>query len=251
MFPSLKIRSLRNAEFLQFFSQLQTILQKAFEGTNAPTSFFRLVTALDDLLLEMNPLFGNDNFAALSNEIADLDAERDGYLTGITRLCEAFLYHPAAEKRKAAELLHHHLSLYGTLTELTHQGLAAETASISKLLSQRQNDEAVATAYQLIGAGDWLDALAAANTAFETKYMQRIQAQAAAALPYTLEAKRVETGVVYKQLLEKISSFYTTTEGEEPWLGLVGIINVHIEKYSTLLAQRAGRKRASNAGTAE
>ncbi|MDB5197545.1 MAG: hypothetical protein JWP88_1916 [Flaviaesturariibacter sp.] len=125
--------------------------------------------------------------------------------------------------------------------------LAAETTAITNLLNDWRTKPELVAAVAMQGAGEWLQALETANTSFQTKDMERTAAEAASTLPYTLEQKRAEAGNLYKELLEKISSFYHINDGAEPWLGLVGVINAHIEKYDNLLAQRADRQAAAKA----
>ena len=247
MFASLNVRRLHNAEFINFFTDLKKHLADGLTNTTLPPPLGKSINAQNTLCDELNAAHRLDQASQLADLITDKDAERDSLVMGLMATCEAGKRHPNGQKRAAFGLLRRNLQVYGSSKELTQQTLSGETTDIASLIADWRTKPELTAAWQLVGLGEWLDALEAANNAFKAAYAQRSVETATTTLLYTLEEKRAEAARHYTALLDLIGSYYRTTEGAEPWLGLVAVLNAHIETYSNLLAQREGRVTAGKA----
>ena len=247
MIAPISVRRLHNAEFVNFFAEVKTHLSNALKNVTVPAPLDKSIGTLNSFYKELDAAHRLDQASQLNNLITDKDAERDSLVLGLTATCEAGKRHPNAEKRAAFGVLRRNLQVYGSAKDITQQSLAGETADIANLLNDWRTKPELLSAWQLTGLGEWLDALETANNDFRAAYAQRTTETATTTLGYTMEGKRIEASRHYNSLMDLIASYYRTTEGAEPWLGLVAVLNAHIETYSNLLAQRAGRLTAAKA----
>ena len=228
--------SLRNAEFLQYHTQIRaaiTASPEAEEALAAP------LEAYDPKLEELNIVFVRDRASAFTAQIETADHERDDLLTGFVLRCKSESYSPQPAVRDAANTLLHHIGIYGG--DIQSQNINAETASLSSLLGDFAAMPALAAAILTTGAAAWIAPIAAANARVDTLYQKRNEDTATATLPYTMKEKRAEVLTEWNRLAHKIAGHYAINDGAAPWGALVGTLNVLTQKYMNLLRARRGR----------
>ncbi|MCW3074893.1 MAG: hypothetical protein JWP69_1962 [Flaviaesturariibacter sp.] len=245
MINKVNLSNLRNPEFIQYLTQFLTALTAAFGATPLPVAVAALKTQLTTLLDQANQAFINDNAALLSEQLQQLDAKRDRLLKAIAKLVDALTDHPFEEMRNAAIQVQHNLKLYGA--SIWSQSHNAETATINNIINDWVVKPDLSAAVMLLGLDVWNDALKAANTDFNSKFVERNDATATTTLPYTLREKRVEAGMAYTALVNKLRGHYEVAGGAEPWLGLAASLNALTETYADMLAVRSGKAAASAA----
>lgn len=227
---------LRNAEFLQYHTQNREAIAQNHEAEEALAA---ALVAYDQRLEELNIVFMRDRASALTAQIEAADRQRDDLLTGLTLLCKSATYSPQPALKSAANLLLHHIGIYGNSIQL--QSINAETASLNSLLGDFADMPNLAAAITAIGATPWIAPLAAANTQVATLYQQRTTETADTTLPYTMKEKRAEMTAEWTRLGDKIAGYYAINDGTEPWGPLVGVLNALTRRYDDLLRARAGR----------
>jgi hypothetical protein len=115
-------------------------------------------------------------------------------------------------------------------------GLTKETSAINSLL---QSLEPFRSEIELIGAANKLEALAAANRAFERLQIERNIEKAGKRSGNVKEA-RVATDAAYNAIVERINAL-ALLQGSETFESFIRKQNTVIDKYSNLVAQRKGR----------
>ena len=234
---SIDLAKLRNSEFLQFSNDSLGIVQ-----LNDPTAlkvqpqfnnFMADTTAID-------ALFKADRGSLITNELVQLDERRDNAITGITAYVQALTYHFIPDTHRHAAALAANLGNYDA--GVARQNYQSETAIINSILTDWNTKPALKAAVAALNIADWLAELAAANTAFNAKYLARTQ-ELGAISPDTIKQKRLDAANTFYKLRDFIDSYYTLNEGAEPYAKVSNELNALITQYNTLLA---GRKPGGN-----
>ena len=104
-------------------------------------------------------------------ELEALDLRRDKAFMGIKTEALAKTYHFNSVFVKAAETVLNCIKKYGKSVQLLP--LMIETETLDKLIDDFENDSLLKDAITALGLTDWVAELKAANTEFNTKYLDR------------------------------------------------------------------------------
>lgn len=231
MIDAINISILRNAEYLQFMKNTDSLLV-----ANDPAVLN--VVAQEAALKSSNAVLEGLFKIQLANEITDelvqLDERRDKAINGLYFVITGFTYHFDPAVAKAASLLNDNLKLYGL--GISKQNYQSETATITSIVNDWENKPALTDAMNLLNIKDWKEELKAANELFDEKYLVRTQ-EYGAANPDTLKAKRAEANAIYFSLRDFLNSF-SIVQPSAANTKTINEINALIEQYNTLLNNR-------------
>ncbi|TCZ64715.1 DUF6261 family protein [Flaviaesturariibacter aridisoli] len=188
----------------------------------------------------------------LSTERRIADGDRDRHYSSLAQLAALYTRHPEADKAAAGKKLDARFRDYGTITEITDQGIDDETFDIDGILRDLEAPE-MAAAATLIGADPWIAALRSAEEAVIRLSLDRNteRSNRTQATPENIETLRKKANKEYHKLVGIINAFMITDEGAEPWPGLILKINTLIRDSRQVLAARQGRAAAAKQEAAE
>ena len=231
MFLYIKLKNLRNGEFVQYNENLLNIL-----GKNNPEALLinDQYIALNQLQETLTSIFKQDHGSAITQEITEIDERRDNAFTGISTVISGYIYHYNDNVRKAAETLSKSLDNYGAgLTRLNYQ---TETSFISDIISKWKSQPEQTAAAELLNLSGWFSLLETENNLFDERFVARIQESADTP---EMKVKDVRDLSIkkYSELLKFITA-YSTINGEEAYAHVISQINALNEQYNKLLSAR-------------
>ena len=229
----IELNKLRNAEFLQFSKDVMGIVTLNNIGALDVAVQF---AAFQNITNEIEAIFATDQGSDTTPLLESLDKRRDNAISGITLMSNAMVYHFDPAIIAAATALSDNLKLYGG--GIARQNYMAETASITNIIADWDTKPNLIAAINTLGLAGWKAELNTANQLFNTAYLARTQ-EIGAANPNTIKDKRLESANLYYALRDRIGAFYTINNAGNPWGKTVNEINVLIEQYNVLLANRA------------
>ena len=231
MINSIILRDLRNASYLQFQKDFLGIISR-----NNPV-ILQIETKYNDLAaksVELENLFKKILANPMSQELLQLDGRRDDCINGIYYGALSNSYHFDAANKEAADLLLANLKLYGSgVAKLNYQ---AETATISNIINDWENQPTLTQALATLNLGAWKDELNTVNEEFSTKYLDRTQ-DYGNATQENLKMKREETNAVYYALRDRINALHLLIESPpSPYSTVINQLNALIEQYNRLIS---------------
>jgi hypothetical protein len=232
MVPKISVNRLRNGEFLRFSNNVISIVTD-----NGPDAL--LVTPLLNTLktanAEAEALFNKEKGSAFTEELTHLDDRRDKAINGISLFVDAHLIHFDAATNNHARILKTNLDAHGT--GIAKENYQIETTILKKIAADWTTKPELATATAALGLNNWLAELDAANKAFDAKFLERNKQQGAAPTD-KLKEKRMEVAAAYEKLADRINSYFDINEGADPFGKTTRELNVLIDKFNKLLANR-------------
>jgi hypothetical protein len=239
MINGIKLKDLRNAEYLQFMKDTLSLTE-----ANNPSAL-EIQPHYDALLeqvADLETLFRLSQASEFTEEIQALDQRRDRAISGIRQTVEGHCSHFLPETANAARLLSNNISLYGI--EIERQNYQAQTAGLNGIVSDWTNKPELTEAMGLLKLNDWKDELAVANKLFNEKYLQRTQ-QYGAATDETISSEKAETNQLYYTLRDNIMARATinNTPAHEK---TVSEINALIDQYNRLIDARAPKAKGNS-----
>ncbi|GAA4336219.1 DUF6261 family protein [Flaviaesturariibacter amylovorans] len=234
MLTKLSLSGLRNAELIQYLTQLL----ETIPATGLPAPAAEAANGLRRVLTELDALHKTDPASLITDELIALDAERDALYTGLLAFCNSFSYHNDGELRKAGTDLQHALGVYGNAAEVTRQGYAAESTDIESLLTDLAAP-ALSAATARTGATVWTAPLKTANDRFKARFLDRNDEAAAKEFTFTMKQKRKEAATAYELLRRKLNAAWEMGAAELE--AAIGKGNALTETYRELVAARKGR----------
>jgi hypothetical protein len=172
--------------------------------------------------------------SAITDKIIKADIIRDGIFRGMCDSARSAEKHFNAEKKEAALRLRVVFNHFGNVAR---KGYDEETAAITSLVDELELDHAADTA--TIGITDWIAELKSSNDAFDDLKTGRYTEESKKTL-LRMNEVRVEVDNAYKKVVERINALIVV-EGEANYITFVNEMNVRIDSYSKLIAQRKGR----------
>ncbi|MGL1889415.1 MAG: DUF6261 family protein [Reichenbachiella sp.] len=232
MFTNIYLNRLRNGEFMQFHKQTLAFVQEANPEKLAVLAQY---DALDKEWKELENLFKKDVGSSLTKKIEESDLHRDNMIIGIRTIFQANTYHFEPKIAAAATMLLHSVDKYGS--SLARKNYQEESAIISGLLKDWQEDEEAIQALQKVGASKWKEELQKANESFELLYRQRTVDLTN--LPEgsfaSLKAPVIEA---YNALTAHLVAHATLASDKAPYNTLIDLLNTHIKQYQDLINKR-------------
>ncbi|MCX8489600.1 MAG: DUF6261 family protein [Cyclobacteriaceae bacterium] len=234
MLGKISPQKLRNSEFLQFNNNVSEIV-----AANDPQALLvlNLYNPFKASITSAEALFKKELASSLTEELAVLDDKRDDLLMGISNYIDAHTHHYDEAIKKNALALQVNLASYGTTTDIAKENYQSESTVLKKLITDWTTKPELVAAAAAINLTPWIGQLDAANTAFNSKFLERNKQQGAAPTD-KLKEKRSEVMVAYDKLTDRINSYFDINEGADPFGKVTRELNMLIEKYNKLIAGR-------------
>ena len=230
---AIELRSLRNAEYLQYMKDFAGII-----NLNDPSklNIDAKLTAFTTISGELEDLFKK----ALANDrtklILALDERRDDAINGISHFLQGYATHFEADKKQDAQRLLANMNLYGS--GIARQNYQAETATLNNMMNDFEEKIDLKNAVANFNLGPWLAELKNANDEFNTQYLSRTQ-EYGDANPETIKSKREEVNDAYYELRDRINALHVLVETPpSPYTTVINQLNALTEQYNVLLANR-------------
>lgn len=240
MINGINLSNLRNAEFIQFLTDVLTTVDNNKPSVlNVQSQYNALAVAQE----AVSSLFATDRGNPITEALMALDERRDTAITGLSLHVQSLTYHFNEAIRAKAKTLADHLALFGS--GIAKENYQSQTAIITNIIDDWNNKAPLTDAIASLNLADWKAELLAANEAFNAKYIDRTK-DIAAASPENLKAKRLDAAAAYYRLRDFIVSFYTINEGVEPYKTTVNQLNAIVEQYNALLAGRKSNNSTNN-----
>lgn len=218
------------------------------------TDFKDLVEAKDPIALNIEaafnaflPLYANEREALdpirksiITADISAADALRDNTFRGLSDAVDSAMHHFLPEKRAAAARIQLLFDHYGNVGRKPYD---EETAAISSLLEDLAG---LADDLTLLNLSDWATELAANNQAFDALKKARYTEEASKT-QLRMKTVRLQVDAAYKAIVERIDAL-VIVNGLAAYEEFINELNMRIEAYTLMLAQRQGRADASAEG---
>ena len=225
---------LRNNEHFQFHTEFRDLVtETGAEMINCEDQFNDYLVCYAD----EDTAFQRIEKSSITKEIEDADKPRDKTLRGMTATNKAALNHFDDQVSAAARRLKIVFDTYGNIAA---KPLNEETSAIYNLL-QELNDNYSAD-MQKVGLTPWATQLNIENKALDTLIKSRVNEQSAKT---ELKMKETRGGVdkAYTVMEERINALIIV-EGAKNYEVFVRKLNIFIDKYNNLVAQRRGIAKA-------
>ncbi len=199
-------------------------------------------SALKTRWQELSNLYTTDAKNPLSQEIYNLDLQRDECLLSLWLIIEGYSHSPINEMKLAGEKLLRNISLYANSPySFAKQSYDVETSNITNLLSGWQTDTELKNAVNVLGVLQTTTILADLNTQHKTKLLARNEMYAAETTD-TSKQKQAEATTAYYELCKALNSFAYVTPSSL-YTKTINEINALIDSINLSLKQKAGRKK--------
>lgn len=234
MLQRIKMSHLRNNEFLGFHKDLLTIVtQNNLELLN----IVEVATAYSGKIAQLEVLYKTNPFNPITDEIMDLDRQRDTIFIGIVSLLAGYANHFSIEMSVAAHLLQRDLEKYGS--NLIKRNYNAETIDLQNIINDWVNKPELQKAVAALGLLDWITELERINLLFNSKYIARTVSYAAQP-DETATDKRREVTATYDLLCNYLNS-YAFLNDTVVYRTTISQINELIDQYNVVLRSRRAK----------
>ena len=240
MVDAIKINNLRNNDYSQFLQNVLSVLERYDPATLMIAVEFNKLKAVSETIKNMlNETTAN----AITEELTMYDSRRDEAISGILALVNAYTYSDDVEMKKAANVLSVHLAGFGTA--IARESYQNETSKMQKIIQDWNVRPELTAAVSKLGLEKWKTAMEAANTAFDTRYVDRAVENGTTNQDKVYD-KRPEANAVYYELREQLNAWYVIKRKAEPFATAINAVNGVIRDYNALVA---GRKPVGIEGT--
>ncbi|WP_298423280.1 DUF6261 family protein [uncultured Kordia sp.] len=193
----------RNSEFLQY---MKDVLELVNTKDVATLQLVKERDALQNIALEMDNLFQQEQGSGITQELIELDTRRDKAFMGIKGLLETHEHHYDDTMQSAASRLLYNMNTFGTnIPRLNYQ---AETAVIDSMLSDWETQTDLSTAITTLAMTDWVAELKTANEAFNNRFLARVS-ESAASTATSFTTMRDDSTNTYRVLVAHIEAHAT------------------------------------------
>lgn len=227
MIKKIRISNLRNNELLQF---LNDILIACTQCSTEPMKLTAVVATLLTDTTMFDKLFKLDPSSPITQELVDLDRQRDNCLRGMHMVLEGYSLHFEDATKSAAQTLLQCMDKYGK--SLHKLNLPAETSTIKSLVTDWTTIPAMISAVTQVNFGKWITELSTRNTNFNEKYISRSNNKATAPHVKTYDA-RMKVTESYRKLVSMVESGATFV-GDGSYDNLINLINELVAKYNII-----------------
>ena len=226
--------SFRNNEHFQFQTEFKALVEAYDPQTlNIEVLFGQYLTlyqAEDEALIKI----AKNSFSEVRG---DADRLRDRTFRGLDDTVKAARNHFDPEVVEAARLIRIPIDAFGNVAQLP---LNEETSAIFNLIQELRAKQAANISK--LSLAPWIDKLEADNRAYETLVEGGYKEESEKT---ELKAKQVraEVDVTVRKIFDRIEALIVV-DGESDYAEFVRQINVRLEKYDNIIAQRAGAAKA-------
>lgn len=227
----ISLSKLQNAEHLSLLTNLHSLVAEAD------------IQALQELKNQLKEQITQAEAAQIqirksehTQTLAMLDQKRDDLYRGLTLRVQSESFSPTEAVRTAAQKVSLVTDTYGNF--ITHN-YEKETTEIQNLIDDLKSPTYF-PAVQTIGLAPWVTWLENANNEFHRLYTQRRNFYAEQ-IPYNLKEIRKKLDELFKKTIQTIDAL-AILQPSQPLTTLINKLNVSIEKWNEIIAQRNGRK---------
>ena len=227
--------NLRHSEYTIFVNQLAQIAAKYQPETLHLTKPFQKVNALLPAIAKIK---AQETSSALSNQLHDLDNQRDTLFNAIVAQVKTMSKLNLSTIKPHAEVLTRFLDKHGR--DIATANLNAETKRLADFLADYEATPEVKTAVVGLNIKLLFDELLIANNNFAASFLQRTQDDAAIE-KVDARAIRIETDKTITAFMDAIQ--YCSTEYEDKdYFPLANELNDLIGYYKTQIKARITRR---------
>jgi hypothetical protein len=244
MINSIDLRGLRNGEFVQFFSDLDEIIGRNDASPLLKSDSYRLFQSGKE---RVDRLYKASQLKLASDDLANLDGQRDILFNGIRMTMEISVHHPQTELQKHAQLLLDHLDTYGK--GVAKKNYPTETAILKRILDDWRAQPALMASLAALHLTPWQDKLEEINQRFHNLYVTRAQEAGVGRVDSMRDLRKATISAYYK-LREFIHSLKVINEQEEVYGKVINEINGLISKYNQVLSRSTTNGESPAAPTA-
>lgn len=222
----------RNGEYLQYIKDVLELVNKQDVATLLLTA---QTEALTTTIVSIDDAFQQNLGSALTQEIIELDEQRDKAFVGIKLMIKAYSYHYSEVINTNAALVNTVVESYGA--DVTRKSYQEETAILNSLINELETKEELAAAITALSLTDWLAQLKNTNESFAAKYVERVGETAANPL-INIALLREVTTTAYKTLVSHIEA-HGTLNPNEAYTTMLDEISVLAKQYNLVVDNRA------------
>ncbi len=193
----------RHGEFLQY---LKDILQLLGEQDIAALQLTTQHDALQPQVAAIDAAFKQSQGSEITQELITLDEQRDNALTGLRAVINGYQYHFEQATSNAAKALLNNIDNHGNnIQRLSYQ---EQTAVLNSIIADWEGQTELTAAVTALNLTTWLDYLKTTNSSFATRYLSRVEEQAANATGDIPELREQAT-TSYRALIAHIKAHAT------------------------------------------
>ncbi|MDR0835718.1 MAG: DUF6261 family protein [Tannerella sp.] len=227
------VRQFRNKTHFEFVSEVYAALSQA--GL-AQVKIVEKIVHLAQLLAEEDIAVVQVRKYEATDEIAQLDAERDNIFRGIANLLKGALRHFDPAIGEAAGRLKIIFDTYGNIPRLTYD---EETAAIDNLL---QELDARPTEVGITGIAAWVEELRRINGELHLLMTARYSEEAKRS-HLQMRKVRADIDTEYYEIIYLLEAAVALDNTNPVYEALFAELNARITRYANIMAQEKGRRR--------
>lgn len=235
-----KQERLRNEEWFQFFTEFKTLVEnRTAKSIDIEALFAVFVNLYADAYQALEII----RKSAITTDLVEADVTRDSILKGLAYAVRSAQNHFDANKRAAAARLMIVVEQYGNIARKPYD---EETASITNFL---QDMRANGADISLLALNDWLSQLEVENTRFAELMRDRYD-ETSGKSTLRMKEVRVQLDQNYQDTLDRLDALMLI-KGGAAYETFIKDLNVRVDRFSNLLAQRSGRSGKADSSTSE
>lgn len=230
---NLLLYKLRNGEYFQYMSDFKTLLVALMPATIHSEAEF---ADFDAGLTKLDDELRVDQGTVLTEQVQNLDQDRDNVWRAIDMRINATLLCTIPEEVEAAKSLRRLFDLYGDVRRVSYNEQTAGLTNLGSDLALRENAEFVATC----GLGTWVTHLNDLNVAFKAKQNER-DTLLANKNSGNARAVRLEIDPLYELLVERVNAMVSLNMQTPEIENFIIELNQKIKTLENTIAIREGR----------
>ena len=231
------ITNLRNKEHFKFHSDFDVLVKK---HTATTLGIETLYAEYGSLLADESTALKLIRKSSVTDELSDADAQRDATFRGIADTISACLNHYDPAKQAAARRLQIIFDTCGNVTLKPYEEETAALILLTEDLISKSND------IETLGIDPWVEKLQQQNDAFDSLLKNR-KNEEASKTQLAMKELRNKLDALYKSMVTRINALIIVN-GKTTYSDFVTELNIEIESWKMLVAQRMGRnEKTSNA----
>jgi hypothetical protein len=242
MILSIYFKKLRNSEFIQFFTDLFSILAKF----NTKEMLIQdQIEPIKPDLETVRTINATATGSDISDELDEIDNRRDKCINGIKTVVEGYTNHYDAKIREAAQLLLNKIETFGP--GIAKQNYPTETTSLKGIVDAFKNEEKLKLALAFLGLTPWAEKMEEENNLFNTRYLARVD-EVSKETNDKIIVLRKSINEKYYTLREHIKS-HATLKTNDQYPALIDQLNALIDKYNGIVKRRSGKNKGNGGDT--
>ena len=222
----------QNEEYFNFLAEFKVVAEAAGIPTLLPVpyqKFLKIYNDADKLLDYMR------KSSPLTNQIAEIDNERDTLFSGLKAVVKGMLFHYDPAKKAAANKL---IVLFDDYKS-NQKNYAKESSSLKHFLGLLQANGEYAGDIAALDLQAWVSALETSNNNFDALILERTK-QSGEKPSYNMKDLRHEIDACYGDLIRCIEAA-TILNPDHTLTTFINTINSNVKRYNDTVAVRKGR----------